>query len=98
MSVSNLSSCGNGVNINTSNNASTDNKKWVITKVGSDFFFRPLNCMSHALDKGNGNNGNAHLWSFSVGNNNQKFRLLPASGTNGFNPDPNKKKQSSTRP
>ncbi len=87
--------CQRDANIATFNRVVADHQKWNITKVGEDYFFRPLHCTSFGLDKSNGENGNVKIWNFSVGNRNQKFRLIPVTGGGGssisFVPDPNKR-------
>ena len=77
--------CRNGANIITSPNAVANNSRWIISKTGNDYFFRPVHCTSRALDKRGGVNQNVHTWAYSTGNNNQRFRLnnVSNSGSGG---------------
>ena len=75
--------CGNGENVGTAKKAKSNHQKWGISKQGNAYFLKPLHCTSHALDKNGGNSQNVHLWSFSPGNANQQFSIIPTNPSNG---------------
>ena len=82
MNVTNAS-CTNGANIVTSTNSTADNSKWIISLEGGNYFFKALHCTSKALDKNSGDSKSSHLWTYSTGNNNQKFKLKLISSSPG---------------
>ncbi|KAA1247213.1 LamG-like jellyroll fold domain-containing protein [Aquimarina sp. RZ0] len=71
--------CIRNNNVSTQISATADHHKWIIKKIKSNYFLRPVNCDNFALDKSSNNNGNVKLWSFNEDNNNQKFNLIPTS-------------------
>lgn len=75
--------CGNGTNVITWTHSNQDNSRWIISKEGSEYFFRPLHCTSQALDNGNGPNKSVLTWRYSTGNNNQRFILKSAINNPG---------------
>ena len=81
--------CANGTNVITWPNRTQPNSQWIISKNGNDFFLRPTHCTSQALDKNRGSNGNVRTWTFSTGNTNQRFKLIPVSNTSTPTPTSN---------
>lgn len=73
--------CGNGTNLLTWFDPVPNNSRWIINKVGNEYFFRPVHCTTQAMDNGNGPNKSALTWVYSTGNNNQRFNLKPVGGT-----------------
>ncbi|MEM9920213.1 MAG: PKD domain-containing protein, partial [Bacteroidota bacterium] len=74
-------SCANDANVITSTNSSATNSRWIISKQGEEFFFRPLHCSTRAMDYQRDPNKNTVIWDFSIGNNNQRFIIKPATTT-----------------
>ncbi len=69
--------CENRGNVNTWINSNGNHKKWIITKIGINYYLRPVHCKDFALDKNIGNSNNVHIWSYSKNNSNQQFELIP---------------------
>ncbi|WP_010520607.1 T9SS type A sorting domain-containing protein [Aquimarina agarivorans] len=81
--------CERNANSKTWTNANSNHQKWYIEKNGNAHYFKPVHCVSMALDKSSGNDGNVKLWSFSATNDNQKFELVAASGAKILEADKN---------
>jgi len=69
--------CANGENVATWRTAGANHQRWIISKEGSSYFFRPVHCDSRALDRKDGKvNATAHIWGFNTRNANQRWRLV----------------------
>ncbi len=70
--------CGNNNNVATYTSAGGGHQKWKAIKNGNTFAFTPMHCQNVALDRAAGAiNANIHTWSYSVTNQNQKWRVEP---------------------
>ena len=72
--------CQNDAAIGTNAiNLGTNYQRWLAIQQGDDYFFRPVHCQGLALDRNNQDNLGPVLYTFSTGNNNQKFILTPTT-------------------
>ena len=72
------SSCTNLAAISGSTTANADNQRWVISKTGTNYQFRPVNCITKGLDRtGGASFANGVLWDFTADNANQLWKLDP---------------------
>lgn len=70
------SACTNLANISGSTTADANNQRWVISKTGTNYQFRPVNCISKALDREQGAlNANGILFTFSANHGPQLWDL-----------------------
>ena len=77
MAVEN-SSCSNLAQISGATSANGENAKWVISKTGSNFQFRPLNCITKGLDREAGALGaNGIIYNFIPNHAPQLWTLKP---------------------
>ncbi|MGB1311099.1 MAG: galactose oxidase-like domain-containing protein, partial [Leucothrix sp.] len=88
MAVEN-SSCSNLALISGSTSADANNERWVISKVGENYQFRPLNCITKGLDREQGlNDANGIIFNFIPNHAPQLWNLKPiASNAPVANPD-----------
>ncbi len=73
--------CFNNANTKTWVSANSDHQKWKIFKEGTNFYFLPSHCLSHALDTRGGFNNLTLMWAYNKNNDNQKFELVPVNGS-----------------
>jgi len=69
----------NNINLGTWKTAGSSHQQWDITKVGANYFLKPLHC-NKVIDRNS--NSAMHLWPYQAGNPNQSWRIIPASGNN----------------
>ncbi|SNR15571.1 T9SS type A sorting domain-containing protein [Tenacibaculum jejuense] len=68
------------VNLATYSKVLDDHQRWKITKIGEDYFLRPLHC-DKAVDRPK-NKPILLLWSFDVNNKNQNWRIVSVEQSN----------------
>ena len=72
------SSCTNSAGISGSTSADADNQRWVISKTGSNFQFRPVNCITKGLSRDrNVNNAKSIIKDFTPNKAAQLWKLEP---------------------
>lgn len=82
MAVEN-SSCTNLAQISGATNANANNRRWVISKTGVNYQFRPLNCITKGLDRERDANGaNGIIYNFSPNHAPQLWTLKPTNSGN----------------
>ena len=73
--------CGNGNNVATYTSGAGNHQRWFIERsAGGSFILRPNHCRSQAADRAFGAaNANVGTYSYSPGNGNLRFRIVPVS-------------------
>ena len=72
------SSCTNSAGISGSTSADANNQRWVISKTGSNFQFRPVNCITKGLNReGNANDVEGTIKDFMPNKAAQLWKLDP---------------------
>jgi len=76
------SACTNLAPISGSTSANSNNQRWVISKTGANYQFRPVNCITKGLDReGGANNANGILFDFIANHAPQLWSVKLASST-----------------
>jgi|GEM_PF-1190829 len=89
MAVEN-SSCTNLAQISGSTSANANNQRWVISKTGANYQFRPVNCITKGLDREQDlNDANGIIFNFIPNHEPQLWALNPSSSNDApvGNPD-----------
>ena len=81
------SACSNLAQVSGSTSANANNQRWVISKIGSNYQFRPVNCITKGLDREGGNSfANGVLWNFTANHLNQQWKLDPTGSNSNVAP------------
>ena len=84
------SSCSNLAAISGSTSANANNQRWVISKTGANYQFRPVNCITKGLDREQDrNNANGIIFNFIPNHAPQLWKLNTVNSGNApvGNPD-----------
>ncbi|UZO81624.1 RICIN domain-containing protein [Aquimarina sp. ERC-38] len=75
-----FANCTNGSNVATWTDAKGQHKQWKVVRRGNQSFsIQPKHCLSKGLDRKEGSlNSNAQVWTYSVDNANQNWKIIKA--------------------
>jgi len=75
------SACANLAQISGSTSASSNNQRWVISKTGANYQFRPVNCINKGLDRERDRSGaNGIIFNFKANHAPQLWSVKSANG------------------